>query len=531
MRQLSIRLRLLGGFLLIGVVLLTIVLLGVLGYRTQERAAATNAEELVLMQDVLAVKYQAADWNGWQTAYALDAALNTPDPTSHRSFEVATAALNDGMRKLSGDAGLTDANRADLERARTSIEAFMALDARIWSAYQSGDAAAVKAAHALVLGEEIKNYQNVADAVGHLADDIAVRAAAASKAAQEAASRGRTQMITAGVLAALFLLVFVPLLLSSIQRPLSELRLRLADIADGEGDLTLTAPVAGNDELTSIASSFNRFLAKIVGTVRAVDESANSLAAASEQMSANAAQIAATADEASARAGVVAGASEELSSNIQTVAAGSEQMSASIREIATSASQAATVADQAVTAVEGTNTTVLQLGTSSAEIGNVVKVITAIAEQTNLLALNATIEAARAGEYGKGFAVVASEVKELAQETGRATEDISRRVQAIQADTGNAVDAIGHIAEIIGRISDYQLTISTAVEQQAATTAEMSRNVTEAAAGSGEIASNITGVATAANVTNESVTQAKVAIAELSRMSSDLQQMIGQFRY
>ncbi len=148
-----------------------------------------------------------------------------------------------------------------------------------------------------------------------------------------------------------------------------------------------------------------------------------------------------------------------------------------------------------------TNATVSSLGESSAEIGNVVKVITSIAEQTNLLALNATIEAARAGEAGKGFAVVANEVKELAQETARATEDIARRVEAIQSDTTGAVDAINRISAIIERINDFQTTISSAVEEQTATTAEMSRNVTEASTGAVQIAKNIAGVAQAARDT------------------------------
>ena len=190
-----------------------------------------------------------------------------------------------------------------------------------------------------------------------------------------------------------------------------------------------------------------------------------------------------------------------MSKNVTTVSTGTEEMGASIKEIAKSANEAAKVATSAVKVAERTNATVAKLGETSAEIGNVIKVITSIAQQTNLLALNATIEAARAGEAGKGFAVVANEVKELAKQTAKATEDISRKIEAIQGDTKGAVEAIAQIGKIINQINDIQNTIASAVEEQTATTGEISRNVSEAARGSNEIAQNITGVAQAARST------------------------------
>ena len=171
------------------------------------------------------------------------------------------------------------------------------------------------------------------------------------------------------------------------------------------------------------------------------------------------------------------------------------------------------------------------IASTAPEVSAVVSIITAIAEQTNLLALNATIEAARAGEAGKGFAVVANEVKELAQETAKATEDIARRVEAIQGDTSGAVAAIGRISEVIGQINDYQLTIASAVEEQTATTNEMSRSVGEAADGSGQIATNIGGVSGAADATNEALGQTRIAVEELARMAAELRTTVSRFSY
>ena len=297
-----------------------------------------------------------------------------------------------------------------------------------------------------------------------------------------------------------------------------------------DGDLTRTTGLTTTDEPGRMGRSLDSAMARLRATVATIDASAASLAGASDRMTSTATSIAASAEETSVQAQAVSAAAEQVSRSVDSVSAGGEQMGASIREISQNAAEAARVAAEAVTVTAATSATMGKLGESSAQIGNVIKTITAIAEQTNLLALNATIEAARAGDAGKGFAVVASEVKDLAQETARATDDISNRVEAIQADTSGAVAAIEEISLVIERISDFQTTIASAVEEQTATTAEMNRSVSEAAGGTGEIAQNITGVAEAARMTSQGVSETQEATAELARMSAELRSVVSAFR-
>ncbi|TGJ95341.1 methyl-accepting chemotaxis protein [Actinotalea fermentans ATCC 43279 = JCM 9966 = DSM 3133] len=307
---------------------------------------------------------------------------------------------------------------------------------------------------------------------------------------------------------------------------------RVRDVAEAlsAGDLTQTCGLAATDELGDAGVALDSGVSTIRVLVGRLAESAGKFATGTDQLAGVSSQFSASSEETAAQSGVVAAAAEQVSQNVRTVAAGAEQMGASIREIAQNSNEAAKVANRATDRAASTNVTVQKLGTSSQEIGDVVKVITSIAEQTNLLALNATIEAARAGEAGKGFAVVASEVKELAQETAKATEDIARRVEAIQDDTSSAVGAIGEIADIIGRINDYQLTIASAVEEQTATTTEMSRGVQESATGASEIAGNITGIATAAQDSAATMQRMSVAVDELAQISVELRTRVAQFR-
>ena len=296
------------------------------------------------------------------------------------------------------------------------------------------------------------------------------------------------------------------------------------------GDLTGSVGLTSTDEIGRMGGQLDRATATLRDTISRISGSSHTLAGSAQEMAEASGRIAVNAEQTSSRAGQVSAAAEQVSANVAAVAAGSDQMGASIREIAGSATDAAGVARGAVEVAHSATTTVAKLGASSAEVGTIVKVITSIAEQTNLLALNATIEAARAGEMGKGFAVVASEVKDLAQETAKATEEISSRIQAIQTDTSAAVGAIAQIAEVIERINSYSDTIASAVEEQTATTSEISRSVTEAASGSTDIAQTITGVAEAARSTNESVTESRRTAGELARLADELRSLVGRFK-
>jgi methyl-accepting chemotaxis protein len=301
--------------------------------------------------------------------------------------------------------------------------------------------------------------------------------------------------------------------------------------AAAKGDLTREITVRGQDAIGQMGEGLAGFFTNLRKSIGSIGLNAQTLASSSEEMTSVSHQMAANAEETSAQSSVVSGASEQVSKNIETVATGAEEMGISIREIAKNANEAAKVAASAVQAAQITNATITKLGESSAEIGEVVKVITSIAEQTNLLALNATIEAARAGEAGKGFAVVANEVKELSKETSRATENISKKVQAIQGDTRSAIDAIGRISEVINRINDIASSIAGAVEEQTATTAEMGRNVSDASRGVQEITRNIASVAEAAQSGSSGALDSQKASQELARMASELQTLVAQFKY
>jgi len=347
--------------------------------------------------------------------------------------------------------------------------------------------------------------------------------------ADDAYSSARNLTLVAMVVGVLASIGFALLIVRSVMRPVHRIRETLAQVA--AGDLRARAGRTGGAELGEVAESLDDTLVVLGGLLTLVGASAGRLATAATELTAGAEAMAENARTAAGQADVVVAGAGAVASSVDTVSTGSQQMEAAIREISQNASEASRVAGQAVAVAETTTRTVGKLGESSAEIATVVKMINGIAEQTNLLALNATIEAARAGEAGKGFAVVASEVKELAQETARATEGISTRVEAIQADTAGAVEAIGRISAVIAEINDFQATIAAAVEEQTATTNEMNRNVLEAAGSSRSIVTAMTGLAAGTAETHHQVAGARESAAEWARMSDELQAAVSRFTF
>ncbi len=487
------------------------------GRSAEELLTASEATRAALEADMMhdAVRadvLSALLADGGQERYAASADLAEHSATLADRLDAVAAA------------GLGEDVSAAVEEVGPEVDAYLAAGADI-AAVAERDPDAARDAYP----DFLDAFVGLEEALPVVSDAVAAYAA---QAEEDASSQRRSaEVLLVGVsLAAVALLVGLAVaVVRSVTGPLR--RLVGAVQALAEGDLTVSTGIVSRDEVGVVAQGLDRATAQVRAVVAGVADSAAAVAAATEQLSRSSEQIAEGAHRSSAQAAVVAATAEQVSHDVRTVAAGSEEMGASIREIAQAAGEAARVVSEAVAVVAATDSTMAALGSSSTEISSVVKAITSIAEQTNLLALNATIEAARAGESGKGFAVVATEVKELAQETGRATEDIARRVDSIQHDTSGAVSEMARLSAIIASIHDLQLSITSAVEEQTATTAEMSRGVAQAAHGTSDIASSIVGVAEAAEGTDQAARDSRAAVEELGRTASGLSEQVARFRF
>jgi methyl-accepting chemotaxis protein len=391
---------------------------------------------------------------------------------------------------------------------------------------------------------------------------FAVRDAALAEAGERAGAArdvALTMLALAGlaVLALLAVLTGVTVMLRRrVITPLATLTGAIGDLAAGKHDVTIpTAERA--DEIGAMAGSLQVFKDALIAK-KAADEAAaveadakiqrgqrvdritsdfeamigeivEIVSSASTELEASAGTLTATAERSEELATMVAGASEEASTNVQSVASATEQMASSVNEISRQVQGSARIAGEAVEQAQKTNDRVAELAKAAARIGDVVELINTIAGQTNLLALNATIEAARAGEAGRGFAVVASEVKALAEQTAKATGEISQQISGIQAATQESVGAIKEIGDTIGRMSEIASTIAAAVEEQGAATQEISRNVQQAAHGTQQVSSNIADVQRGASETGSASAQVLGAAKSLSGESDRLKREVGKF--
>lgn len=393
-------------------------------------------------------------------------------------------------------------------------------------------------------------------------------------------------MFLVGLVAVLLAMTIIYLFVTHRFKPLHETIDRAKDLAEGEADLTKRIEVSKEDEIGQLAGYFNKFIERIQGIVIEVKENTENISSASSQFSSVASQMAAISDNVTAQAGNVASATEEVTANIAniasaseemsvnistvsstaeemsqnmtTVASSTEEMSVSIHQIADNAKDASKIADKAVDMAGESTRTMGNLGTAAEEIGKVTEVIKRIADKTNLLALNATIEAASAGDAGKGFAVVANEIKELANQSAQAAEDIANRIKGVQANTTNAIKVIDDVAVIIKSINEAVIVITNSVEQQSMAAndissnileakggvnnianavtelskaaSDMSINAGEAAKGSNEVSSNISDVNRASIESNNGAQQVSSSSEDLARIASTLLEIVNRFK-
>ncbi|GAA4259327.1 methyl-accepting chemotaxis protein [Azospirillum formosense] len=535
-------------------------------------AAVTIASNLLSINRLSAVNDLTTESEeNWMPSAVLLGTLNT-NTSDYRILEVShiLAASAEEMstieRNLAAMKATVQSNRAKYETFISSADERRVYEqfGQNWDRYLTLGSQVIELSRnkdTVKAAEILRNASRTLfdTASGNLIELIDINARGSAEASRHGDAiygTARMLLIAAFILGTLVCLVGALTMIRGVSAPIAAMTEAMRRLAGG--DRTVAIPsVERKDEIGAMASAVQVFkesmiererlaaeqeaerIAKekrameverlIEGFDRTVSNVLSSVASASTELSRTAGSMVELAHQTNQQAGSSAAAAEQTSANVQTVAAATEEMAASTQEISRQVSRSTEVAEQAVQEAQQTGVTVRGLADATNRIGEVVKLISDIASQTNLLALNATIEAARAGEAGKGFAVVASEVKALANQTGKATEEIATQIASVQSATSGTVTAIEGIGQTITRINEIAATIAAAIEEQNATTGEITRNVQQAAQGTQQVSNNILQVNQGATQTGAAATQVLGASDELARQSETLRREVETF--
>lgn len=440
------------------------------------------------------------------------------DSPSDLNF-LGKAKFEEGLAKLEA-AMLSDSQKADLAALKTQFEASYEIVRQYISsgndsAHFSNVAAKQLAALATLVHGSVQRFDAGQD---HLV-------------ATTTATMNTTLIMAGGI--SVFCLILGLMVASSLTRPLARTVERMSAVSTAltKGDLTARVEQAGADEVSKMAGAINATLDQLREAMTRIGTSVQSLSSRSEQLSGISTQLDDSSANASAMTAELSATAQQVSQSIQSVSAGIEEFSSGANEIAKTTGEAAVIGREAMDKARSAERTMEELSKASQQIGSIIAVIEAITEQTKLLALNATIEAARAGDAGKGFAVVANEVKVLATKTATAAGDIRSQIEAIRKGSTSVSEAVAAVALTISKVNDFQQSIAGAVEEQAATTKELARHLSQAATGGAEIAQGVEEVATGAKANSGHARTVLTTAKDLSSTTTDLDAFLKRFRY
>ena len=451
-------------------------------------------------------------------------AQNDTDRETFGTAEVADHAQNMVDKVAAAKALAPESLQDRFAAVQPRVAAYGAMAAEIVD-LAAKDPAAARAR----LPEFYALFSELEDSLGAV-DEAMEQAVVAEKDLTEKA--GRRTEVTIGVAWGLATLLFAAgcwYAAQAVLGPLRRMRAVLAEVA--QGNFLERVGSSSVDEMGDLGRSIDRTLESVQEAFHVVRASIDEISGSAEELRRTSEDLSGSAHQTSAKAGEAVDLATHVSDGAQEVASGIEQVSLQTRDIAGSAGTAADVGRRAVEGADAASATITRLGDSSSQISGVAAMIRSIADQTRLLALNATIEAARAGEAGRGFAVVANEVKDLAQEVGRATEDISQRISAIQSEVDEAVADIATVSRVIGEINSHQRDIATAVEAQARSSAEVAAGIDVAARDASGIVGSVMVIASAAGQTSQTAERTAGAASGLAQTAERMSSLLAGYRF